>query len=55
MDKSDWQRIIHIRTHCDDVESFINRFGRDYNTFVERNKSVDTIEELLSKEKNRER
>lgn len=35
MDKSDWQRIIHIRTHCDDVENFINRFGRDYNTFVE--------------------
>ena len=27
----------------------------DYNTFVERNKSVDTIEELLLKEKNRER
>lgn len=27
----------------------------DYNTFVERNKSVDTIEELLSKEKNRDK
>lgn len=27
----------------------------DYNTFVERNKSVDTIEELLPKEKNRDK
>lgn len=35
MDKSDWQRIIHIRTHCDDIESFLNRFGRDFHTFEE--------------------
>ncbi len=27
----------------------------DYNTFVGRNKSVDTIEELLSKEKNKDK
>ena len=27
----------------------------DYNTFVARNKSVDTIEELLSKEKSKNR
>ena len=35
MDKSDWQRIIHILTHCDDIESFLNRFGRDFHTFEE--------------------
>lgn len=34
MDKSDWQRLIHIRVHCEDVESFISRFGRDYDTFI---------------------
>ncbi len=35
MDKSDWQRLLHIRTHCEDVELFINRFGRNYDTFIE--------------------
>lgn len=35
MDKPDWQRLIHIRSYCEDVESFIERFGRDYNTFLQ--------------------
>ena len=34
MDKSDWQRLIHIRVHCEDAEEFINRFGCDYDTFI---------------------
>src|SRR5699024_618124 len=33
----------------------INDNWVDYNTFVEKNKSVDTVEELLSKTKNKER
>ena len=33
----------------------INDNWVDYNTFVESNRSVDTVEELLSKTKNKER
>ncbi len=34
MVKSDWQKLIHIRVHCEDIEKFINRFGCDYDTFI---------------------
>ncbi len=34
MNKTDYQRLIHIRTYCEDIESFINRFGKDYNVFI---------------------
>ena len=34
MDKLDWQKLIHIKVHCEDVESFIKRFGCDYDVFV---------------------
>ena len=33
MDKSDRQRLLHIRQHCTDVSEFIRRFGEDYDTF----------------------
>lgn len=34
MNKGDYQRVMHIRTHCYDVAEFINRFGKDYNKFT---------------------
>ena len=35
MDKLDWQKIIQIRTYCEDIEAFIERFGRDFQIFTE--------------------
>ena len=35
MDKSDRQRIQHIRSYCEDIEMFLARFGRDYDVFVQ--------------------
>lgn len=34
MDKRDWQRLILIRTHCEDILSFVKRFGRDFQSFI---------------------
>lgn len=34
MTRGDWQRLLHIRTYCEDIERFIDRFGRDFNTFT---------------------
>ena len=34
MNKGDWQRLLHMRTYCEDIASFIDRFGRDYETFI---------------------
>lgn len=34
MDKLDCQRLQHIRTYCEDIESFLARFGKDYECFV---------------------
>ena len=35
MDRADWQRLLHIKAHCEDVEAFIHRFGHDYDTFID--------------------
>ena len=35
MDRSDYQRLLHIQTYCSDIEGFINRFGREYSIFAE--------------------
>ena len=35
MDKSDRQRIYHIRSYCEDIELFLARFGREYDIFVQ--------------------
>lgn len=34
MTRGDWQRPLHIRTYCEDIEQFIDRFGRDFDTFT---------------------
>ena len=34
MTRGDWQRLLHIRTYCEDVEKFIERFGRNFDTFT---------------------
>ena len=34
MNRGDWQRLLHIRTYCEDVAKFIDRFGMDYETFT---------------------
>ena len=34
MNRSDWQRLLHIRTYCEDIAGFIERFGENYDTFV---------------------
>ena len=34
MEKGDLQRLIHIRAHCEDVAEFIDRFGENYETFI---------------------
>ena len=34
MTRGDWQRLLHIRTYCEDIEEFIIRFGRDFDTFT---------------------
>lgn len=35
MNKGDWQRLLHIRTYCEDIAEFILRFGKDFNTFTQ--------------------
>lgn len=34
MRRGDWQRLVHMRTYCEDVASFIERFGADFDTFT---------------------
>lgn len=34
MDKSDYQRLLHIKIHCEDIEDCINRFGNNQQTFI---------------------
>ena len=34
MNKGDWQRLLHIRVYCEDIEKFINRFGKDFEVFI---------------------
>lgn len=34
MDNRDLQCIMHIRAHCEDCASFIERFGKNYDVFI---------------------
>ena len=34
MNSSDFQRVYHMKTYCEDIAETIERFGRDYNTFT---------------------
>lgn len=34
MDKKDWQKLLSIRTHCEDVASFLERAGHDREAFL---------------------
>ena len=34
MNKSDWQRLLHIKTYCEDIAGFIDRFGKDFDKFI---------------------
>ncbi|WP_279010252.1 HepT-like ribonuclease domain-containing protein [Synergistes jonesii] len=35
MNNGDRQRLLHIRRYCQDIARFVERFGKDYTTFVE--------------------
>ena len=30
MTKGDWQRLLHMRTYCEDIAGFIDRFGANF-------------------------
>lgn len=34
MNRGDWQRLLHMRTYCEDVAKFIVRFGDDFKVFT---------------------
>lgn len=34
MNKSDRQRLLHIKTYCEDIAGFIDRFGKDFDKFI---------------------
>ena len=34
MNSGDLQRLEHIQLYCEDIAQFIDRFGRDYATFI---------------------
>ena len=34
MNRGDWQRLLHIRTHCRDIRGFVERFGKDQDVFT---------------------
>lgn len=34
MTRGDWQRLLHMRTYCEDIAGFITRFGENYDTFI---------------------
>ncbi len=35
MNNGDRQRLLHIHRYCQDIARFVERFGKDYTTFVE--------------------
>lgn len=35
MNRGDWQILLHIQVHCEDIAKFIERFGKDYDIFTE--------------------
>ncbi len=35
MDNRDLQYVAHIRAHCQDIAAFIERFGNDFNVFIQ--------------------
>ena len=35
MNSSDIQRIVHIKTYCEDIVETIGRFGQDYSVFTQ--------------------
>lgn len=35
MNKGDRQRIAHIKTYCEDIAAFVERFGKSFRTFTE--------------------
>lgn len=34
MNRGDWQRLLHIRTHCRDIRGFVEQFGKDQDVFT---------------------
>ena len=34
MTKGDRQRLLHIITYCEDIAVFLDRFGKDFDTFI---------------------
>jgi hypothetical protein len=34
MNRGDWQRLLHMRTYCEDIAKFIDRFGDDFQIFT---------------------
>ena len=35
MNNGDRQRITHIKTYCEDIAAFVERFGKDFQTFTD--------------------
>ena len=35
MNKGDRQRIAHIKTYCEDIAAFVERFGKSFRTFTD--------------------
>lgn len=35
MDRGDRERLLHIKAYCEDIAGFIQRFGKDYQTFIQ--------------------
>ena len=35
MNNGDRQRIAHIKTYCEDIAAFVERFGKDFRVFTE--------------------
>ncbi len=33
MTRGDWQRLLHMRTYCEDIAGFIERFGANFKSF----------------------
>ena len=34
MNRGDWQRLLHMRTYCEDIAKFIDRFSDDFQIFT---------------------
>lgn len=43
MTKGDRERLTHICRHCRDIEEFIERFGNDYNVFINDRAYVNAV------------